>query len=70
MKIRSLFLLSLVAATPALAQDDCIENIVGRTVCGADAEAVRARIRAEQAVKDGKTEEYRAGASSTSFKSG
>ncbi len=31
----------------ALAQDDCIENAAGKTVCGSDADAVRARIRAE-----------------------
>jgi len=59
-----------VIAHPAAAQEDCIENIVGRTVCGADADAVRARIRAEQALKDGKTEEYKASASGSSFKSG
>lgn len=34
-------------------QSDCIENVAGRTVCGADAEAVRARMRAEaQYAKD------------------
>lgn len=63
------FILSL--PTCALADDDdCIENIVGRVVCGNEAAAVRARIRAEQAFKDGKTEEYKASKSRSSFKSG
>jgi len=39
---------SLLTATSAFAQDkDCIENIAGKVVCGSDADAVRARIRAE-----------------------
>lgn len=43
----------------ASAQDnDCIENITGQLVCGADADAVRARIRAEEeyarAVEEGR----------------
>lgn len=47
---RTAIIVALVlGATPIHAQqkDDCIENITGKTVCGADAEAVRARIRAE-----------------------
>lgn len=43
----------LLTSSAAFAQDDCIENIVGQTVCGADADAVRARIRAEEAIARG-----------------
>ncbi|MEQ1928947.1 MAG: outer membrane beta-barrel protein [Parvularculaceae bacterium] len=39
--------LSLLASGAANAQDECIENAAGQLVCGADAQAVRARIRAE-----------------------
>ncbi|MCK5745997.1 MAG: outer membrane beta-barrel protein [Oricola sp.] len=48
---------SIISATLAIAalgasawaqDDDCIENVVGQLVCGADADAVRARIRAEE----------------------
>lgn len=39
----------VLMSASAWAQDnDCIENITGQLVCGADADAVRARIRAEE----------------------
>ena len=44
----------LMMSSAAFAQDeDCIENIAGQTVCGADADAVRARIRIEAALARG-----------------
>ncbi|NWG71322.1 MAG: porin family protein [Parvularculaceae bacterium] len=40
---------ALLASTgSAIAAEDCIENAAGQLVCGADADAVRARIRAEE----------------------
>lgn len=44
----------LLSTSAGFAQgSDCIENIAGRTVCGSEAEAVRARMRAEaQYAKD------------------
>ncbi|MEM9168781.1 MAG: outer membrane beta-barrel protein [Pseudomonadota bacterium] len=45
---------AVLSSQPARAQDDCIENSVGVTVCGRDAEAVRARMRAEQEFYGGK----------------
>lgn len=47
----------LSVGASAIAQDDnCIENAAGMIVCGADADAVRARIRAESAMYENKTE--------------
>jgi|GEM_PF-3322842 len=45
------------------AQADCIENAAGQTVCGAEAEAVRARIEAEEAYKNGAGDSYQRKAS-------
>ncbi len=51
---KSLAAAVVICASPALAQsDDCIENIAGQMVCGSDADAVRARIRAEAAAARG-----------------
>ncbi len=41
----------LVSTGSAIAAEDCIENAAGQLVCGADADAVRARIRAERRVQ-------------------
>lgn len=39
---------SLCGGAALAEDDDCIENAAGQTVCGLDAEAVRARLRAEE----------------------
>ena len=61
-----LSLLASVAVLPAGAlagdaasQDDCIENIIGLTVCGEQAQAVRARLEAEAASEAGRAEKHR-----------
>ena len=47
------FLLAAAMQTPASAQkEDCIKNAAGRTVCGADAEAVRVRLRFEEQFRE------------------
>jgi len=48
MRTFSVALAALLASGSAMAAEDCIENAAGQLVCGADADAVRARIRAEQ----------------------
>ena len=39
---------TVLTTVPSLAEEDCINDITGRRVCGADAEAVRVRLRFEQ----------------------
>ena len=43
--------LSLLSGVAAAAGDDCVENAAGQVVCGVDADAVRARLRAEERLK-------------------
>ena len=42
---------TFLAAGPALAAEACIENAAGQLVCGADADAVRARLAAEERLR-------------------
>lgn len=48
MKTITLAAAALLSSGAALAQDECIENAAGQIVCGDDAAAVRARIKAEE----------------------
>jgi opacity protein-like surface antigen len=65
--------ISIIAAlfaitAPAYAQNDCIENLEGKVVCGDEADAVRERIRTEVVARQGGGDDFKQ--SRTTFRSG
>lgn len=65
---RSIIVAVIAIATPAYAQNDCIENLEGKIVCGDEADAVRERIRAEVVARHGGGDEFKQ--SKSTFRSG